>query len=105
MKNFIRFILFGLVVGLLVGIFIYLRRPGGNSWRSFTVMQWLRSPQDHADWAIQAGAHCQGAPFVFPTDGLIGYLWDDSFQAGHRHQGIDIFGGAEPGQSAGGRSL
>ena len=98
MKNFIRFILFALVVGLLVGIFVYLRRPGGNSWRSSTVMQWLRSPQDHPDWAIQFGARCQGAPFVFPTDGLIGYLWDDSFKPGHRHQGIDIFGGAEPGK-------
>jgi murein DD-endopeptidase MepM/ murein hydrolase activator NlpD len=28
---------------------------------------------------------------------MIGYLWDDSFQIGHRHQGIDIFGGTEPG--------
>ncbi len=34
-----------------------------------------------------------------PTDGLIGYLWDDSFQAGKRHQGIDIFGGTEAGQT------
>ena len=35
--------------------------------------------------------------FILPTDGFIGYLWDDSFKLGHRHQGIDIFGGAEPG--------
>jgi murein DD-endopeptidase MepM/ murein hydrolase activator NlpD len=24
---------------------------------------------------------------------MIGYLWDDSFKLGHRHQGIDIFAG------------
>jgi hypothetical protein len=98
MKSLIRFILIVIVVGLLVGIFVYLRRPWGNSWRSLTVMQWLRSPQDHLNWAIQAGGQCQGAPFIFPTSGLIGYLWDDSFRPGHRHQGIDIFGGAEPGE-------
>jgi hypothetical protein len=98
MKPVIRFILFAVVVGLLVGIFFYLRRPWGNNWRSLTVMQWLRNPQDHPDWAIHAGARCQGAPFIFPTDGLIGYLWDDSFQVGHRHQAIDIFGGAGPGK-------
>jgi murein DD-endopeptidase MepM/ murein hydrolase activator NlpD len=28
---------------------------------------------------------------------MIGYLWDDSFEVGHRHQGIDIFGGTDPG--------
>jgi len=26
-------------------------------------------------------------------------LWDDSFRVGHRHQGIDIFGGGEPGDT------
>jgi murein DD-endopeptidase MepM/ murein hydrolase activator NlpD len=32
-----------------------------------------------------------------PTDGYIGFLWDDSFRPGHRHQGIDIFGSNQPG--------
>jgi hypothetical protein len=26
---------------------------------------------------------------------MVGYLWDDSFQIGHRHQGIDIFAGTD----------
>lgn len=34
---------------------------------------------------------------MFPTDGIIGYLWNDSFYPGHTHQGIDVFGGNEPG--------
>jgi murein DD-endopeptidase MepM/ murein hydrolase activator NlpD len=32
-----------------------------------------------------------------PTDGYIGFLWDDSFRPGHRHSGLDIFGGTENG--------
>jgi murein DD-endopeptidase MepM/ murein hydrolase activator NlpD len=32
-----------------------------------------------------------------PTDGYIGFLWGDSFRPGHKHQGLDIFGGEQPG--------
>jgi murein DD-endopeptidase MepM/ murein hydrolase activator NlpD len=32
-----------------------------------------------------------------PTDGLIGFLWGDSFRPGHTHQGLDIFGGSPSG--------
>jgi murein DD-endopeptidase MepM/ murein hydrolase activator NlpD len=42
---------------------------------------------------IQAGQRCAGAPFILPTNGFIGYLWDDPFKISSRHQGIDIFGG------------
>ncbi len=48
---------------------------------------------------IHAGQRCPGAPFVLPTDGFIGYLWLDTFQIGHRHQGIDIFGGSQVDQT------
>lgn len=61
---------------------------------------WLRNPQDHPDWPVQAGMRCGEAPFQLPTSGFIGYLWDDSFRPGHRHQGIDIFGGQPPGETA-----
>lgn len=68
--------------------------------RSMRVKEWIRNPSAHPDWAVRAGARCApGAPFLMPTDGLIGYLWDDSFQAGKRHQGIDIFGGTEIGRT------
>ena len=42
---------------------------------------------------MQAGTLCGDAPFLFPTNGMVGFLWDDSFRPGHRHQGIDIFAG------------
>ncbi len=46
---------------------------------------------------MTAGTRCADAPFIFPTDGLAGFIWDDSFRPGHRHQGIDIFAGTEVG--------
>lgn len=46
---------------------------------------------------MTAGTRCGDAPFIFPTDGLIGFIWDDSFRPGHRHTGIDIFAGTEVG--------
>jgi len=46
---------------------------------------------------MTAGTRCGDAPFIFPTDGLIGFIWDDSFRPGHRHAGIDIFAGTEVG--------
>ncbi|MEA4910467.1 MAG: M23 family metallopeptidase [Chloroflexi bacterium] len=96
MKKFFRFLLAALFVALLVAAYFYFRRPG-NSRRMGMVGQWIRSPQEHADWLLPAGTQCPGAPFRFPTDGYVGFLWDDSFRIGHRHAGIDIFGGAEPG--------
>ena len=59
---------------------------------------WLENPDAHPEWALQAGQRCPGAPFLLPTNGLVGFFWDDSFRVGHRHQGIDIFGGGEPGE-------
>lgn len=61
------------------------------------VWQWLREPGEHPDWAVQAGQVCGEAPFQMPTGGYIGFVWGDSFRPGHRHQGLDIFGGAEGG--------
>lgn len=67
--------------------------------RDERVEQWIRGPEEHPDWAVQSGQRCVDAPFQMPTDGFIGYLWDDSFRPGHHHQGIDIFGGGQPGDT------
>lgn len=61
--------------------------------RNRRLMEWLRSPQAHADWSLQSATRCANAPFILPTNGLVGFIWDDSFRPGHRHQGLDIFGG------------
>lgn len=87
-----------IITGLVGGYFVYRGlRPGAS--RSVSVLEWLRHPQGHPDWTIRSGTRCGDTPFIFPTDGLVGYLWDDTFQFGHHHQGIDIFGGNAPGQT------
>ncbi|MBN2387677.1 MAG: hypothetical protein JXB85_11720 [Anaerolineales bacterium] len=87
-----------ILVGVLAGLGFYLYRtlrPGIA--QSTRVWEWLRDPSAHPEWAMQAGMRCGNAPFLFPTDGYVGFLWNDSFRIGHRHQGIDIFGGTEVG--------
>jgi murein DD-endopeptidase MepM/ murein hydrolase activator NlpD len=83
-----------LLVGLalLASYWLLFHHPGVAN-RTRRVLAWLRSASTHPEWAVQAGQRCGQAPFILPTDGFIGYLWDDSFRIGHRHQGIDIFGG------------
>jgi len=85
----------GVMLGL--GYLLYrVARPATG--RSVRVMDWIRSPSAHPEWTVQAGTRClPGTPFVMPTDGFIGYLWGDSFRVGHRHQGLDIFGGTGVG--------
>ena len=63
--------------------------------RTARLMEWFRDPGAHPEWAVQAGQRCGEAPFILPTSGYIGFLWGDSFRPGHRHQGLDIFGGGE----------
>jgi hypothetical protein len=97
-----RKILIPIVVGgMVIGIglyFLILRKPAGIR-RSLNVVEWIRNSVRHANWSIQALDRCGDAPFLLPTDGFIGFLWDDSFRPGHRHQGIDIFGGRQPGET------
>lgn len=93
-----RVLLAVLIIGALLGMGYYLYRSLRPSVaRSARVLEWLRYPKDHPDWAVRAGTRCGDAPFLIPSDGFIGYRWDDSFRFGRRHQGIDIFGGTGAG--------
>jgi len=67
--------------------------------RNTQVGEWLHNPDAHADWVVPALSRCKDAPFLLPSGGFIGFVWDDSFYPGHRHQGIDIFSGLSPGQA------
>jgi murein DD-endopeptidase MepM/ murein hydrolase activator NlpD len=95
-----RFLLFFvsllIVVALIAGYFLFLS-PTRGSLRSAFVVPWIRNASAHPNWGIKALERCGNAPFIFPTNGLVGYVWDDSFRPGQRHQGIDIFGGTEAG--------
>ena len=80
-----------LVVAIVGGYYLYrIYRPASE--RLFTFRAWRNDPSAHPEWKLTAGSRCGEAPFIFPTDGMVGFLWDDSFRPGHRHQGLDIFG-------------
>jgi murein DD-endopeptidase MepM/ murein hydrolase activator NlpD len=87
------------IVLVLVAAYFFMRGQGRHSLRFARVMAWLTDPGAHPDWTMQAGQRCEGAPFLFPTNGFAGFLWGDSFRLGHRHQGVDIFGGEDLGQT------
>lgn len=89
----LSWILSALVVIVLVAGYLIYRGWGQNASRLARVISWLRAPGQNPQWMARAGERCGDAPFLIPTDGFIGFLWDDSFRIGHRHQGIDVFGG------------
>jgi hypothetical protein len=98
-STFFSALYIGIILVLIAGYLIY------RGWepiirRNIRTLQWIRNPAAHPEWSMKALMRCGDAPFLFPTDGYIGYLWDDSFRLGHRHQGIDIFGGTDPGLTA-----
>jgi hypothetical protein len=83
----------------LAGYYFFFRRPD-TALRTRQVIDWINYPEKHPEWnAGEPGTRCGTAPFIFPTHGFIGYLRDDSWKIGHRHQGIDIFGGTDPGKT------
>jgi murein DD-endopeptidase MepM/ murein hydrolase activator NlpD len=92
-----------LVLALVAGYFIYrwytaLGQANGFS-RGGQVWAWLNDSSAHPEWAVTAGERCADSPFIMPTQGFIGFLWGDSFRRGHRHQGLDIFGGEQVGMT------
>ncbi len=95
MKKFLLSVL--VIAGIVAAWFFLYGWPGSR--RSRKVLAWLRDPEAHEEWRVEARSRCGAAPFLFPTEGMIGYIWGDSFRPGHRHQGLDIFGGADPGET------
>lgn len=99
-RRFLKFSLIPLTLlaALLAAYFLYPWLKT-NAARTSRLLTWLRESAAHPDWAVRAGETCGDAPFQMPTSGYIGYLWGDTFKLGQRHQGLDIFGGGEPGQT------
>ena len=91
-----RLMLIGVFVVAIVtaGLYLYrMYRP--NAARLLSFRTWIRNPASNPNWKLSAGSQCGSAPFIFPTDGFVGFLWGDSFRPGHSHQGIDIFAGTD----------
>lgn len=83
------------VIAMVVGYAVFQRvRP--SAFRLNRLRKYWTDPYAYTEWMIFVGERCGDAPFVHPTDGLIGFLWGDSFGPGHSHQGLDIFGPTGP---------
>jgi hypothetical protein len=82
----------------IIGIYLYYK-DGKNSSNARTtqIYDWFSNPSSLSEFMMSSGTRCGDAPFIFPTNGLIGFIWDDSFRPGHRHAGIDIFAGTDVG--------
>ena len=85
-----------ILIILIFGAIFYKSRWGG---RIPMVIDFLRNPGKHTDWLIPANTRCKDAPFTYPTDGFIGFLWHDSFKFLVAHQGLDIFSGKAVGET------
>ncbi len=82
------------VIVLVAAVYLYWSMHP-TSVRAGQVFAWIQAPGSRPDLVIAAGSRCRNAPFIFPTTGIAGFLWDDMFQLGHRHQGVDIFPGTD----------
>jgi peptidoglycan LD-endopeptidase LytH len=92
-----KFVFLALIVAITTaGVYLYFKFRKTSA-RTVQVFNWFRDPSSRPELMMTAGSRCGDAPFIFPTDGLIGFIWDDSFRPGHRHQGIDIFSGTDVG--------
>ena len=101
MTSFNKWILIPLItVIFVIAGFILFKVYGGSSSRTRNVISWIRNPSKYSEWMIKRETRCsESTPFLFPTDGYIGFLWNDSFRPGHHHQGIDIFSNLSSGES------
>lgn len=104
MRKRLRYTIIGLVliVGLVVGGYLFVRYFG-RLWSNSLppISRWFRDPSSRAELATnRRGVACPGAPFILPSDGLIGLLWNDPaspYTVMSTHSGLDIFGDGAPG--------
>ena len=98
-KDLLPAILVALVVAVLVAVYGYFEyvRPSGR-WARFAELR--TNLATFARYSLLPGLRCAGAPFAFPTRGVILGLWDQSYRFGHHHSGLDIFSGTESGVTA-----
>lgn len=89
-----------IIILVIVGVYWFLQRYFSPNDRARKVFEFLRKPDTNSTFVIPALSNCGDSPFIFPTTGMVGFIWDDSFRPGHRHQGIDIFSGMEVGETA-----
>ena len=97
LKKIFPFLALAVIVAA-AGIYLYFTYfRSRSSARTAQVFDWFQDQTSRPELMMTSGLKCGDAPFIFPTNGLIGFIWDDSFRPGHRHSGLDIFSGTEVG--------
>lgn len=80
----------------VIGYIRFIFDPRGQAF-----LQWAGgNSETRADLITVQREACPGAPFVLPTDGFIGLLYEDPrgpYSTASPHQGIDIFSDTDPG--------
>ena len=90
------------VIGLflLIQTTLFVRRNVMDP-RSQQFMQWLSGNAATREALVTTQREaCPGAPFILPTDGFIGLLYEDPrgpYSSSRPHQGIDVFSQAAAG--------
>jgi hypothetical protein len=97
-KSCLLLILSSLVLAtiVLVGLWRQYSDPRGQDF----IRWWRGSVRERESLITAQRDACPGAPFVLPSDGYIGLLYNDPrgpYSAANPHQGIDIFSNTEPG--------
>jgi peptidoglycan LD-endopeptidase LytH len=89
--------LLGLIV--LIGGWFGYRALTGYSDSNEHIYRWLTQPQIRAQLKTTR-QQCDDAPFILPSEGFIGLLWNDPdapYNLLRPHTGIDIFGDGQEG--------
>lgn len=98
-KNPVRLVVvLGLVVGVTVVGYLayrYVFYPSSARWSKYR--GYINDPSDYEEYVMLPGQRCGDAAFAFPTTGAVFGFWDQSYRPEHRHSGLDIFSGTEPG--------
>lgn len=88
----------GLVLLLALGALAYIQFR--NTATQFArLREYRQDPEAHSDWALHVGEPCGGAPFLQPSEGFLAFPWGARYRDGRRHQGLDIFGPGEIGET------
>lgn len=85
------------IAAYLIYLFVF---PASRSGRWAYYRALLLDRDSLTEFILEPGMRCGDSVFAFPTTGAIIGLWDQSYRVGHRHQGLDIFPGTAPGETA-----
>jgi hypothetical protein len=101
LPRWVRWLLLILVVAIVaVGVSVGLRYFRGSDSNDF-IDRWFNDPSSRPGLTTAMGREaCPDAPFILPSDGFVGLLWNDParpYSGLNPHSGIDIFGDGAPG--------